>query len=360
MKKYLATILLLIIALTAYTYTDISLETLTDFSAITGGITATKDPIILDTVDTGSIQVIFCPTDNCEETLLDFINNAKGYLHCAFYDIGLESVQNALITKYNNPDIDVKIVTDNQYFHKFPYNEFVIQDKSAYMHNKFCISGSKVITGSMNPTDNGANKNDNNLLIIESQELANNFELEFQELYGGTFKKGDPNALIVNLSNEETELIIESYFCPDDDCADAVVSEIQTANESIYFMTFSFTHDGIANNILIKYQESKETNNLIDIKGVFESRQNSKYSKFDVFNYQGIEVYTDANKNTMHHKVFIIDGKTVITGSMNPSNNGANNNDEALLIIHSRDLTKEFTNEFERIFNDAKEKAQLE
>ena len=356
MKKYLGTILIVIIALTTYTYTDISLDDFSSIASLTGKASETQNQFIQETIDTGSVSITFCPNGLCEETLLDFINNAEDSLHCAFYDIGLESVQDALLQKYE--EIEVQVVTDNDYFHKFPYNGFVKQDRSAYMHNKFCITGNKVITGSMNPTDNGANKNDNNLLVIESQELANNFETEFQELWSGTFKKGDPNALIVNLSTTEQQLVIESYFCPDDDCATAVETEIQAATESVYFMTFSFTHDGIANNILVKHQEAIEQATEFDVRGIFESRQNSKYSKFDVFDYQGVEVYTDANKNTMHHKVFIIDAETVIPGSMNPSNNGVDGNDETLLIIHSDEVAKAFTTEFERIFNEAKSKAE--
>lgn len=345
MKKYLSIIILAVLALSLYTYYDISIEDLSDFSSITGAATGLPEPeVVEETIETNEvIQVTFCPTENCEETLVNFINEAQTTLHCAFYDIGLESVQEALRSQAEK--IEVQVVTDDHYYDKFP-EDFVIQDGYAYMHNKFCISDNqKVLTGSMNPTDNGANKNDNNLLIIKSESLANNFETEFQELWSGTFKKGDPNALTINLN----DITIESYFCPDDDCATAVEEEIAEAENSIYFMTFSFTHEGIANNILLKYTEG------LGIKGVFESRMNSEYSKFDVFDYQGIEVKKDGNSNSMHHKVFIIDEETVITGSMNPSNNGVDGNDETLLIIHSTDIANEFIHEFNRVWTEAEE-----
>lgn len=44
----------------------------------------------------------------------------------------------------------------------------------------------------MNPTDNDAHKNNNNVLFIDSQIIAQNYEDEFQELWAGTFKKGAP------------------------------------------------------------------------------------------------------------------------------------------------------------------------
>ena len=51
----------------------------------------------------------------------------------------------------------------------------------------------------------------------------------------------------------------------------------------------------------------------------------------------------DNNKpGKMHHKVFIIDNKTVITGSYNPTKNGNENNDENILIIYSEELAGEY------------------
>ena len=362
MKKYITITLTTTLLLTAFSLTGFSIDDLSELTSLTGAITLAgmeEQMIISQTTDLGSIELTFCPEGNCEEMLIDFINSAEETLHCAFYEVGLESLKEALINK--EQEIEVQVVVDNNYFDEFA-EDFVMQDGYAYMHNKFCIAdNNRIITGSMNPTENGVDKNDNNLLIIESTTLAANFEAEFQELWNEEFKKGDPNAIVIQLEtiNQETkeaELItIESYFCPDDDCASEVETEIQAAIESIYFMTFSFTHEGIANNILIKHEEEN-----LDIRGVFESRMNSEYSKRDVFDYQGIPVLNDGNGNTMHHKVFIIDSETVITGSMNPSNNGVDGNDETLLIIHSESIGAAFIEEFERVWLEAAENAESE
>ena len=52
----------------------------------------------------------------------------------------------------------------------------------------------------------------------------------------------------------------------------------------------------------------------------------------------------------MHHKVFIIDNKTVITGSYNPTANGNKNNDENMIIIHDKGIANKFLEEFNKIF----------
>jgi phosphatidylserine/phosphatidylglycerophosphate/cardiolipin synthase-like enzyme len=197
--------------------------------------------------------------------------------------------------------------------------------------------------GSMNPTENGAYKNDNNILLIDSPILAANYMAEFEEMWNGEFKKG---VQVLNPVVQINDIILENYFCPEDFCAERVKEELSKANESIYFMTFSFTHNGIANVLLLKNLEG------VLVKGVMEARQVSKYSRFDVLSYQ-MDVVKDGNKNNMHHKVFIIDGKTVITGSMNPTAGGDSRNDENLLIIHDTEIARLFLGEFERVYGKA-------
>jgi len=288
--------------------------------------------------DEGNIGVYFCPYQDCEGALVNFINTAEKSIHCALFDIGLQSVQEVLDKK--EKEIDVKIVTDNDYVHKFT-RSFVKKDSWGLMHNKFCIiDGTKVSTGSMNPTDNGAHKNNNNLLLITSEVITQNYEDEFQEMWDGTFKKGEPvQNPIVRVGNTT----IETYFCPDDHCAYRVKEELKKAKESIYFMIFSFTHNGIGNILLLKHLDN------ITMQGVMEARQVSEYSEFQRLKYQGVDVVKDGNPNNMHHKVFVIDNKTVITGSFNPSNNGDKGNDENIMIIHDTEIASLFMKEFERV-----------
>jgi phosphatidylserine/phosphatidylglycerophosphate/cardiolipin synthase-like enzyme len=54
--------------------------------------------------------------------------------------------------------------------------------------------------------------------------------------------------------------------------------------------------------------------------------------------------------------VFIIDGKTVVTGSFNFSSNANENNDENLLIIDSPELAAQYAAEFERVYAQARNK----
>ncbi len=295
--------------------------------------------------DQGAIQLYFCPREDCEGALVQFLQSAQHSIHCALFEIDLESVKTVLLEKQRS--MEVKVVTDNDYLDQFNHS-FVKADKWGLMHNKFCIiDGVKFSTGSMNPTNNCAHKNNNNLLFINSPILAQNYEDEFQEMWNGTFKKGSPvRNSIVQLGN----ITLQTYFCPEDHCGEKVKDELKKAKESIYFMTFSFTHESIGNIILLKKLEN------VTIKGVMETTQATKYSQFERFKYNGIAVLKDANKNNMHHKVFIIDQETVITGSFNPSANGDESNDENIIIIKDRALAQRFLDEFRYVWNEAEEK----
>ena len=297
--------------------------------------------------DSGDIEVYFCPHQDCTTPLVDFLGSAQESIHCAMFEIDLDPVRDKLLEK--SEEIEVLVVTDNDYLYEFDH-PFVKTDTWGLMHNKFCIVDSKKISsGSMNPTNNGANKNNNNLIFIDSDVLATNYEAEFQEMYSGTFKKGEK---VLNPSVSLGEIEIQNYFCPEDDCAERIKNELEKATSSIKFMTFSFTHEGIANILLLKHNDG------ISVEGVMEARQVTKYSQFERLTYQGVDAVKDGNKQNMHHKTFLIDTLspdcTIITGSMNPTGGGNKRNDENVLIIKDDvELCQAFDEEYEKIREEA-------
>lgn len=303
-----------------------------------------QPPAISFLQDYGSLQLYFCPRENCEDFFIQALDTAQESLHCALFEVELESLKKVLLEK--QPQMEVKIVTDNDYLNQFNY-PFVQADTWGLMHNKFCIiDGKTITTGSMNPTFNDAYKNNNNLLIINSPLLAQNYEDEFQEMWQGQFKKG---SLVRNAILKLNQTLLQNYFCPEDLCAEHVKEELKKAKESIYFMTFSFTHDGIANILLLKQQEG------IKISGVMEARQVTEHSVYKVLEYQGMDVRKDGNKQNMHHKVFIIDEKVVVTGSFNPTAGGNERNDENVLIIEDEEIAKRFVEEFWMVYEEGQE-----
>ena len=105
-------------------------------------------------------------------------------------------------------------------------------------------------------------------------------------------------------------------------------------------MTFSFTSNKIADALL---------NKDIDVKGVIDKTQNSKYCVYNKLK-EKYDIRLDKNKYKMHHKVFIIDKKIVVFGSYNPTDNGNLYNDENMVVVYDKDLASKFLNEFNRVY----------
>ena len=218
------------------------------------------------------------------------------------------------------------------------------------MHNKFVvIDGLDVWTGSMNLTVNGAYRNDNNLIHIRSTQLAENYTTEFEEMFVQDMFGDDVIARTPNPSLTINGTPIETYFSPDDGTAAQIIAAIQNAEENIYFLAFSFTSDPIAEALLERAAAG------VEVAGVFEESQyqSNTGGEFDRLAAAGLDVRLDGNVQNMHHKVFIIDGETVITGSYNFSRSAEERNDENTLIIHSPTVAAQFQAEFERVFEKA-------
>ncbi len=215
------------------------------------------------------------------------------------------------------------------------------------MHNKFCIADNKnLLAGTANPTTNDIHKNNNNIVLTNSTQIIINYRTEFEELYSGTFKKG-AKTLNPQITFDQNKIKIKTYFCPEDKCEDQVVAELNKAKTKIDCMAFSFTSENIANALLLKHLEH------LPIRCVLERRMESKYSQYSKLKYQGIDAHLDGNKYTMHHKVFIIDNETVITGSFNPTAGGNSRNDENIMIIHSSEIAKLYEQEFLKVYQSA-------
>ncbi|MFH1127312.1 MAG: phospholipase D-like domain-containing protein [archaeon] len=285
-------------------------------------------------------EVYFCPLGPCRDMLNRLLESANESIHCAIYDVELVEILETY--KEKSASIETKLVTDKDNAKHLSDIEYVANTGTyQLMHNKFCIIDGKIVfTGSYNPTITGM-QNDNNMMIIYSKYISDNYEKEFSELYGKEFGGGcdTPNP-VVYLNGMK----VENYFCPEDGCGEHVMEALMGARESIDFMTFSFTHDGIGDTIVNKHKQG------IAVRGVFEKFQNSQWSEYEKLKDEGIDVRFDTNPKNMHNKVFIVDNDTVITGSFNPTKAADTENDENIIIIHDREIAGKYLSEFARIY----------
>ncbi len=271
-------------------------------------------------------EAYFCQREDCEAVFAGLAKNASE-IKCAIYNIDLKGFVNALR--------NAQVVVEDEYLHKIENELNARSGKSrGLMHNKFCVfDGETVWTGSLNPTERNV-EYANNAVVIYSKYLAQNYEDEFAELWNSADDKEAEYPKII-LNGKQ----IENFFCPEDNCKENVMKTLETAEESIYFIVSSFTDDDIGNLLIEKAEEG------IELKGIFDKAQNKQWSE-----YPKLKKYS-VLRSKIHHKVFIIDGKIVITGSYNPSRNGDENNDENIVIIHDENVASRFLGEFEFLFS---------
>lgn len=269
--------------------------------------------------ESGRVSAFFCDRIDCEEVFLNLTKGSSS-LDCAIYHPSDAFAARVLQSG--------SLVVDGE--HDVP--GATVETGSGLMHNKFCIINESVVwTGSWNPAQGMTIAN--NVVVLESKTLARAFSNEFDELEEKTFQKGKKGPAAVLLNGNKTE----SYFCPEDECTRHILDILRNAESSIHALTFSFTDDEIG-----KLLEEK-TKSGLDVRVVFDPRKDDRSSE-----YARLKEYSKIAK--LHHKVFIIDGRAVITGSMNPTRNGDEGNDENVIVLREANVASAFEEEFERFW----------
>jgi phosphatidylserine/phosphatidylglycerophosphate/cardiolipin synthase-like enzyme len=218
-------------------------------------------------------------------------------------------------------------------------------ERPAIMHNKFVVVDDRAVwTGSWNFTDGDTYRLNNNAIKIVSPELALNYTTEFEKMFVqrrfGPNKPAGGTDPVLTLRGVR----IENYFAPKDGVAAKIVDRLEQAQQSIHFMAFSFTNDPIGQAMRARARAG------VSVQGVFETTgSETQYSEYGTMRRARLDVLQDGNPYVMHHKVIIIDGRTVIFGSYNFSNNADSDNDENLLIVDDPALAAAFEAEFQRV-----------
>jgi phosphatidylserine/phosphatidylglycerophosphate/cardiolipin synthase-like enzyme len=298
-----------------------------------------------------------------DANLVDLMNKATRTLDVADYDFDLANVAQAMAAAKSR-GVVVRMVTDSDTLNNTKNAEvqsafatlkkagipIVDDQRKPIMHNKFTVVDKQwVETGSWNYTDGDTYRLNNNMIIIRNPQLAENYSAEFEKMFvkkqfGATKDKAVPNP-VVNIGGVR----VQNYFAAEGGVANHIIETIQGARQSVYFLAFSFTHEGIGNAIIDKAKAG------LKVGGVFETTgSNTKYSEYGKMKAANMDVYTDGNPYVMHHKVIIIDERTVIFGSFNFSDNADKDNDENLLIVDDPNMAKAFKQEYDRVLEVAK------
>jgi phosphatidylserine/phosphatidylglycerophosphate/cardiolipin synthase-like enzyme len=189
-------------------------------------------------------------TGGIDGPLVASIDAARLTVDVAVYSLNLRSIRDALIRAHER-GVQVRVVMESDNMDGSAPQALidagipVLGDRrEGLMHDKFVvIDRSELWMGSMNFTYSGAYEDNNQLLLFRSVKMAENYTIEFEEMFlddkfGDNVVRETPNPKI---SIDDTRMDV--YFSPDDGVAIPVMEILNNAEESIYFMAFSFTTD---------------------------------------------------------------------------------------------------------------------
>lgn len=236
------------------------------------------------------------------------------------------------------------------------------------MHNKFMLidvnstdsTDAVVQTGSYNWSDQQTTGDYNNILFIQSKQVALAYYNEFNKMWGGT--GANPNTATAAFSTFKTAstqtqftvngTTIEVYFSPKDNVGIHLQNSINTANFDLFFGIYTFTDNTIANLIKTKY------NNGLFVRGIMDNFSLS-FNAYTILNpVLGSNMIVYSGSGIYHNKIMLIDALNpasdpqVFTGSFNWSGAAQNSNDENAVVIHDaaianqyyQSLCKDYTN----------------
>lgn len=321
--------------------------------------TSYKKPV----ADFGNIKIFFTdstaklkPDRNCNSSIcreiLTNINSAQKTIDMAIYGYSsTPEIEKALLNAqrrgvkirliYDSDQNGNNIYPDTETMKKLiPDNKSDISSDEAknIMHNKFYIFDDKVlITGSANLSHTDMSGfNSNSMVVINSEEVAQIYKKEFEEMYNGKFhnSKAKYGSKTVNLAGTK----IDIFFSPQDKCiTNAVIPIINRAKEYIYIPTFLLTDKNVTAALISAKRRGVDVKIIIDALNA--SVQHTKHRELRAGN---IKVKTENYAGKMHSKSMIVDDKYTIIGSMNFSYSGENKNDENLLVIENPDIAKAY------------------
>jgi phosphatidylserine/phosphatidylglycerophosphate/cardiolipin synthase-like enzyme len=260
---------------------------------------------------------------------------------------------------------------------------------SGLMHHKFMVvDRHQVIVTSANWTmsdvygDFGhpdSEGNQNNLVQMESSELAAAFATEFDLMWGdGTipnqisqFKARKPARPVVEVKVGTTRVLVQfsptSKQQPWENSTNGSIGKLLgTSQQQVDFALFVFSEPALGNILQAQSQRGVKVRGIIDREFAYRDYSSGlslmgvdggnlcQAAKMNSQPLDTIGVPTLPTGDLLHHKFAIIDRRTVITGSHNWSNAANYHNDETLLVIQDNPtVAAQFDREFDRLYQGA-------
>lgn len=259
------------------------------------------------------------------------------------------------------------------------------------MHHKFVVVDDRLlIATSANFTTSdvhgdfkspGSRGNANNLLRIDSAQVAKLFSEEFALMWGdGSGGKLD-SKFGVKKPYRPTRQVqfgstsVEVHFSPTtrsmpwDKTSNGLIGRnLTSANQSVAMALFVFSDQQLVNQLEPLSEKGIQIRTLIDPEFAFRSYSEgldmlgvtlADSCKLEAGNRPWQSPITTVGVPRMppgdllHHKFGIVDDRTVITGSHNWTEAANVGNDETVIVVHSPMVAAHYKREFERLYTEA-------
>ncbi|OYD89518.1 competence protein ComE [Nostoc sp. 'Peltigera membranacea cyanobiont' 213] len=263
---------------------------------------------------------------------------------------------------------------------------------SSLMHHKFVIVDNRIVIITSanftlsdtygdftNPNTLG---NANNLLQIDSPELASLFTEEFNILWGdGPGGKPDsrfglekPMRSPKQITLGNTQITVQfSPTSPTQSWSNSsnglIGKTLNSATKSVDMALFVLSDQRLANILENRHQQSVQIRALIEPQFAYRPYSEaldmmgvalSNKCKYEIDNHPWQNPITTVGVpllpkgDLLHHKFGVIDSQTVITGSHNWSDAANNGNDETLVVIQNPIVAAHYVREFARLYGKVK------
>ena len=146
---------------------------------------------------------------------------------------------------------------------------------------------------------------------------------------------------------EQEQGTAEAFFCPEDFCEERTINAINEAEHSVSVAMYAFT----SQELFEALKSAKERG--VEVKVVLDRLTSaSQYSQKNNLIESGIQTRIMTGK-TMHNKFATIDENLVLTGSYNWTSNADEKNDENLVFLFDKKITREYSDEFFELWIEA-------
>lgn len=302
------------------------------------------------------------------QAALQLIDNSKATLDIAFYSFENEQLAQAIL-KAHDRGIKVRLVSDydsenHQSFLQLQKARIpiVFGNLNAIMHNKYLIADKKwIATGSVNFSQT-IQINFNHSNIIRSSKIAQcytqDFEIMFREGLFSTAKDDSPQhpswlQQKTQIGQYEIQPLFTPYkiyypkvLYPDPEnpsktltyqnIITQIIPFLVQSSSSIQILAYTLTDKILIHTLKQQALKGVSVSLWLDNDFYHQAALSVKQRIQDLAAHRvKIKLCQRADGGILHHKSILIDGHTVISGSFNFSQNGAESNDENMLIIEN-------------------------